>query len=227
LRLSKRGAQLIADFEGFRSRPYLDAAGVWTIGFGSTKGVGPNTKPVTRTQALERMMREIDATYGKAVDDLNREHRLMLNQNEFDALTSFVYNVGPGALSTRTSIGRLLRQKDMTAAANALLQWDKAGGRRLEGLTRRRRMERALFLESDKDTMQGYTDSEVRWIREYDKLLHESRDIDRRRVLRRVMKEQRKRIWHAAQSKANGGDGKGWEHQNRRARYKSLKARTD
>lgn len=65
----------------------------------------------------------------------------------------------------------------------------------------------------------GYTESEKRWILEYDKLLRTRRDKDRRRVLRRVMTEQRKRIWRAAQES-------GWNKQNRRARYESLLART-
>jgi predicted chitinase len=77
------------------------------------------------------------------------------------------------------------------------------------------------------DEFRGYTESEERWIKEYDKLKRENRDIDRRRVLRRVMKEQRQRIWRVAQPKSRGGDGRGWDHQNRRGRYESLKARSD
>jgi lysozyme len=227
MKISEKGAQLIADFEGFRAHPYRDAVGVWTIGYGSTKGVGPNTNPVTRTQALKRMMDEVDATYGAAVDKLNTSARLSLNQNQFDALTSFVYNVGPGGIGPDTTVGKRLRAHDFDGAADALLMWNKAGGRVLAGLTRRRSAERALFLSKPTEGLEGYTDSEKRWIREYDRLLHENRDVDRRRVLRRVMKEQRQRIWRAAQSKAKGGDGQGWEHMNRRARYKSLKARSD
>ena len=69
MRLSDRGAKLSADFEGFRSCPYRDAVGVWTIGFGSTSGVGPNTKCMSRADALKRMKREVDQTYGKAVNE--------------------------------------------------------------------------------------------------------------------------------------------------------------
>jgi hypothetical protein len=72
----------------------------------------------------------------------------------------------------------------------------------------------------------GYTDAELRRIGEYDRLLRARRDVERRRVLRRVMKAQRKRIWRAAQAKSRGGDGRGWGYQNRRARYESLLART-
>jgi predicted chitinase len=70
------------------------------------------------------------------------------------------------------------------------------------------------------DPWRGYTASELRWMREYDRLKAAGRDPDRRRVLRRVMTEQRKRVWRAAQ-----GPG-GWDHANRRARYRSLLART-
>jgi hypothetical protein len=71
-----------------------------------------------------------------------------------------------------------------------------------------------------------YTDAELRWIGEYDRLLQGNRDRDRRRVLRRVMQAQRKRIWRAAQPKPSGGDGRGWSYRNRRERYRSLLART-
>jgi hypothetical protein len=72
----------------------------------------------------------------------------------------------------------------------------------------------------------GYTDTELRWIGEYDRLLQGNRDRQRRRVLRCVMKAQRKRIWRAAQPRSRGGDGRGWRYRNRRERYRSLLART-
>jgi hypothetical protein len=73
---------------------------------------------------------------------------------------------------------------------------------------------------------ESYTDGELRWIGEYDRLLRGKREPQRRRVLRRVMKGQRKRIWRAAQPRSEGGDGRGWTYANRRARYRSLLART-
>lgn len=219
MRLSAHGAELIAGFEGFRSRSYRDAAGVWTIGFGSTKGVGPDSWPVTRTQAMNRLRWEVDEVYGRAVNQL----RVPLTQNRFDALVSFVYNVGVGALAAVSAVGRAVRSRDWDAAAAALKQWDKArvGGRlvRLPGLTRRREAEAALLVEAAADPLEGYTESERRWIREYDELVREDRGPGRRRVLRRAMREQRKRIWRAA-----AADG-GWTA-NRRKRYGSLLART-
>lgn len=76
-----------------------------------------------------------------------------------------------------------------------------------------------------RDPLSGYTASEKRWIRELDRLVREGRDPGRQRVLRRVMTEQRKRIWRAAQPRAHGGDGKGMTR-SRRRRYASLVART-
>lgn len=142
MRLGDRGARMIMEFEGYRARPYRDAVGVWTIGYGSTHGVGPNTPPISKARAERRLRHEVDTTYGKAVNQLG----LPINQHQHDALVSFVYNVGPGALSTDTGIGRALRRRHWRDAADELLRWDKAGGRALPGLTRRRQAERRLFL---------------------------------------------------------------------------------
>lgn len=143
MKFSKRGAALVMEFEGFSARPYRDSVGVWTIGYGSTAGVGPHSPPVTKAQAQARLMREVDAQYGAAINSL----RLPLNCNQFDALVSFVYNVGVGGVAPSTHVGRSLRAREWRHAADALLAWDKAGGRPLAGLTRRRHAERALFLE--------------------------------------------------------------------------------
>jgi GH24 family phage-related lysozyme (muramidase) len=214
MRLGDRGADLIKSFEGFRSCPYRDAVGVWTIGYGSTKGVGPTSRCISRAEAERRMRAEIDATYGQAVNALG----LPLNQNQFDALTSFVYNVGPGALAASTGIGQALRKRQWRRAGDELLRWNRAGGRELAGLTRRRRAERELFLRRE-DPLRHYPPRERGWIREYDRLRRQDRDPGRRRALRRLMTERRKQIWRKAQTD-------GWDGKHRRARYNSLKART-
>jgi hypothetical protein len=77
------------------------------------------------------------------------------------------------------------------------------------------------------DPLHGYTASERRLIREYDRLRSARRNRKRRIALRALMKAQRKRIWRAAQPRTGGGDGRGWDHANRRARYRSLLARTN
>lgn len=223
MKVSPAGVTLIKEFEGFPrgGRPYKDMVGVWTIGYGHTEGVGPGSPRLSEAQASELLRRDLDKKYGPAVNQLN----VKLSQHRFDALVSFVYNCGPGAISTSTRIGRALRREDWAGAADALLQWNKAGGAPVAGLTRRRKAERALFLDDD-DPLEGYTDSERAWIREYDRLVRRDADPDRRRALREAMIAQRKRIWRAAQPNDKGGDGKGWEHGHRRARYRSLKSRT-
>ena len=208
MRLSDRGARLIADFEGFRSCPYRDAVGVWTIGYGSTKGVGPNSPCLTRTQALARMKREVGATYGRAVNDVG----VKLNQNQFDALVSFVYNVGPGGVASTTGVGAALRRKDWNRAADELLKWDKAGGRTLEGLSRRRRAERKLFLTRPPVP---YTALERRELKRLKSGSARERDVARARLV-----EQARDIQRAAR-----GERDGWAKRDRGRRYKGIRAR--
>lgn len=223
MKVGNAGVTLIKEFEGFPhgGRPYRDMVGVWTIGYGHTAGVGPGSKPLTEPQARELLRRDLDLHYGPAVDAIGVE----LAQHQFDAIVSFVYNCGPGAVSSKMSVGRALRARQWQAAADALLLWDKAGGRPVAGLTRRRKAERALFLAAD-DPLEGYSDSERAWIREYDALVRADKNPERRRALKAAMADQRQKIWRAARPKSKGGDGHGWEFGHRRARYASLQART-
>jgi len=226
MELGDRGLGLIKEFEGFPygGRPYRDMVGVWTIGFGHTTGVGPNTPPITIQQASRMLREEVDARYAPTVASLN----VGFQQNQFDAIVSFVYNCGVGAIAPTTGVGKALRAKRFNAAADCLLEWNKAGGKPVAGLTRRRTAERALFLDTDDpDPLEGYTDKEIAWIREYDRLRRRSENPERRKELRAAMTTQRKCIWKLAQPKSKGGDGKGWDHGRRRDRYASLLARTD
>lgn len=141
--VSKACVELVKSFEGFRSEPYTDVVGVWTIGYGHIAGVGPRSRPLTEREAAALLERDLDESYFPAVKKLPTFASMA--QHQVDALTSFVYNLGPGAIAVDTGIGRALRGKQWATAAEEMLKWDKAGGRRLEGLTRRRRMERALF----------------------------------------------------------------------------------
>jgi GH24 family phage-related lysozyme (muramidase) len=224
MKVSARGTELVKSFEGFGGHPpgspYRDPVGVWTIGYGHIEGVGPGSRRLTEPEAAALLRRDLDAKYAPAVRNLG----LPLNQNQFDALVSFVYNVGPGGVSASTQVGRALRAKNWRAAGDALLAWDKAGGRTLPGLTRRRHAERALFLEPavEDGPAAWLTPAELRWIREFDR----GPSAERRRVLRTVMRQQRKRIWRAAQTADRGGDGRGWKHANRHDRYRSLLARS-
>lgn len=144
MRISEVGIELIKRFEGLELESYQDIAGVWTIGYGHTETAGPNQK--INTREAEELLRRDLAPRERAVGELVG---VPLNQNEFDALVSFVFNVGAGAFKTSTARKRLNRN-DRLGAAEALTWWNKAtiGGvlREVRGLTRRRASERALFL---------------------------------------------------------------------------------
>jgi lysozyme len=144
MKISEAGLRLIKSFEGFRANAYRDAIGKLTQGYGETQGVTPG-KPWTEEYASKRLAERINNDYAPAVRNLG----LVLNQHEFDALCSVVYNLGPGVLARGRSLGDALRSGNRRQAADAILLYDKAGSppRALPGLTRRRQQERALFLK--------------------------------------------------------------------------------
>ncbi len=139
-RINGVGLDLIKDFEGLRLNSYRDAVGVWTIGYGHTRTAGPGQR-ITNAQATA-LLREDVANFENAV---TRAVRVPITENQFAALVSFAYNVGSGALNSSTLLRRL-NAGDSFGAADELLRWNRAGGRVLAGLTRRRVAERELFL---------------------------------------------------------------------------------
>lgn len=148
MQISARGLRLIADFEGLRLDSYPDPGSgdePWTIGYGTT--IYPDGRKVkkgdtcTQEQALEYL--RYDAK--KFTDAVNRAVRVPVNQNQFDALVSFTYNLGEGALSRSTLLTKL-NSHDYRSAADEFGKWIYAGGRILGGLVRRRSAERDLFL---------------------------------------------------------------------------------
>ncbi len=145
MRTSENGVELIKRFEGLELEAYQDIAGIWTIGYGHTGAdVQPGMK-ISERDAEELLRRDLKPRE-QAVDGAVK---VPLNQNEFDALVSFVYNVGASAFRGSTALKRL-NKGDRVGAADALTWWNKAtvGGvlREVLGLTRRRAAERALFL---------------------------------------------------------------------------------
>nr|WP_228035566.1 lysozyme [Oculatella sp. LEGE 06141] len=138
--INTQGLELLKSFEGLRLTAYRDAVGVWTIGYGTTTGVRPGMR-ITQSQA-EALLRQDLLRFETAVNNLVK---VPLTDNQFSALVSFTYNVGERALGTSTLL-RLLNQGNYRGAANEFLRWNKAGGRVLAGLTRRRNAERTLFL---------------------------------------------------------------------------------
>ena len=148
MNLSTRGLELIQSFEGYHTAlpdgscvAYLCPARVPTIGWGCTEGVRLGMH-WTRAEADAAFLREL-SKFERAVDRLVT---VDLNQNEFDALVSFAYNCGEGALS-KSTILKKLNKDDRAGAAQAFHAWNKGGGRVLPGLVRRRREESQLFLE--------------------------------------------------------------------------------
>ena len=146
MHISDNGLDLIKQFEGFRSAPYLDPVGIPTIGYGATYYPGGRRVRMTDTPITEPfasdMLRHQVTTYGDGID---RYAQVPLTQNQFDALVSWAYNVGLEGARTSTLM-RKLNEGDYVGAADQLMRWNKAGGREVRGLTRRREAERALFM---------------------------------------------------------------------------------
>ena len=146
MKTSQSGISLIKGFEGKRLNAYDDGVGVWTIGFGTIKY--PNgvrvKKGDTCTEAQAESYLKNDLV--KFENAINRLVKVPLNQNQFDALSSFTYNLGETNLSSSTLLKKL-NAKDYAGAADQFLRWNKAGGKVMSGLTRRREAERNLFLK--------------------------------------------------------------------------------
>lgn len=145
MRTSENGVDLIKRFEGLELQAYQDIAGIWTIGYGHT---GPDVEPGMRIS--ERDAEELLKTDLRPREEaVSRLVSVSLNQNEFDALVSFIYNVGIEAFRKSTARKRL-NANNRLGAAEALTWWNKAtvSGvlREVNGLTRRRASERGLFL---------------------------------------------------------------------------------
>ena len=141
--VSDRGADFVAGFEGFSAKAYWDVDH-YSIGYG-TRANSPS-EVVSRAEARERLERHLNETAAPAVLGLAESIGLRLAQHELDALASFVYNLGEGSIGPGWTMGRAIRSKDRRRIADAFLLYDKAGGQRMAGLTRRRQAERALFL---------------------------------------------------------------------------------
>lgn len=144
MKVSNNGIALIKLFEGLELESYQDIAGVWTIGYGHTETAGPNQR-ISEREAEDLLRRDLGPRE-RAVEQLVS---VALNQNEFDALVSLVFNIGATAFRNSTARRRLNRN-DRIGAADAIGWWNKAtiSGvlREVRGLTRRRAAEKALFL---------------------------------------------------------------------------------
>jgi lysozyme len=147
-RLSQRGAGFVARFEGCVLRMYNDPTNNATIGVGHLIHLGPINgrepeefrRGITRKRALELLMGDA----GKAASSVRRLIKVPLNQQQFDALVSFTFNCGEGALASST-LRKRLNRREYAAVPTELNKWVLSGGKRLPGLVRRRKAEGVLF----------------------------------------------------------------------------------
>ena len=133
-------AGFISSFEGCRLSAYKCSAGVWTIGYGHTKGVREGDT-CTEEQAKEWLIDDIRETQTLLAHYIN----VPVSEGEFVALVSLAFNVGVGALM-KSKLLRKLNSSDREGAAEEFLDFDLANGKRIAGLTRRRKKEHDLFL---------------------------------------------------------------------------------
>ena len=143
---SDKGIELIKRFEGLSLKPYLCPANVPTIGYGNTfykngKKVTLNDKPITEQKAVE-MLRQSLEKFEQYVDSYTTDS---ITQNQFDALVSFCYNLGPANLKSSTLLKKVNANQNDPTIKDEFLKWTKAGGRKLAGLVKRREAEAALY----------------------------------------------------------------------------------
>ena len=140
MHVSEEGLKLIKFFEGCKLNAYKCAAGVWTCGWGTTKGVLPGDV-WSQEKADFRLWRELDEEYEQYIKDFVD---VPLNQNQFDALVSWTYNLGPTNLKNSTLLKKL-NNGEYDEVPTQIKRWTKANGKELEGLIKRREAEALLF----------------------------------------------------------------------------------
>lgn len=158
MKISEKGLSMIERFEGCLLKSSNKLDGVWTIGYGQTGSYyGKRVRRGMTTTKAEAHAWLRDHSIKTYEDAVTQAVKVPLNQNQFDALVSFAYNVGVGALKQSTAL-RKLNVGDYAGAADALTMWTKCNGKVLAGLVRRRKEERALFLTPVTQTNTGNTD---------------------------------------------------------------------
>jgi len=144
----KAGIEMIKTFEGFRAAPYKCSAGVPTIGYGATfypggKKVTMTDAAITEEQAVE-LLANMLVSFEKYVDSYCVD---TITQNQFDALVSFAYNLGPANLKASTLLKKVNANPNDESIKLEFLKWVKAGGKTLKGLVRRREAEADLYFK--------------------------------------------------------------------------------
>lgn len=146
MKISKNGIDLITKFEGFKSRPYLCPSGIPTIGYGNTyypdgMKVKISDPPVNENQANE-LLKNILSKFESGVSQCLTKS---INQNQFDALVSFAFNIGLGNFKKSTLLKKVNINPVDPTIKNEFLRWNKSGGKVLNGLIRRRESEYSLY----------------------------------------------------------------------------------
>src|SRR5690606_8478401 len=139
------GIDLIRNFESLRLNAYDDGVGVWTIGYGTTKYPGGVRVKKGDVCTLDQAKAYMQHDLKKFEQTVNSTVKVPVNQNQFDALVSLAYNIGPTAFEESTLVKRL-NEKNYKAAAEQCDLWVNARGKRLQGLVNRRAIEKELFL---------------------------------------------------------------------------------
>jgi len=147
LTTSDNGIALIKRFEGYRSSPYICPAGVPTIGYGTTiypdgRKVSTNDADIKESEATSYLKHDVAAFES----DVNKLVKSDINQSQFDALVSFAYNLGAGALKRSTLLKKVNADPNDPSIKDEFLRWVNAGGKKLKGLVLRRDAEAQLYL---------------------------------------------------------------------------------
>ena len=147
MKISQRGLELIKDFEGLSLNPYLDAVNIPTIGYGSTyyrdgKKVTLNDKTISQDEANSLLEHIANRDFA---DKIFPSIKVKVTQSQFDAMVSLAYNIGAGAFLKSTLLKKV-NAGDFVGAGEEFLRWNKAGGKEVLGLTKRRQREKQLFL---------------------------------------------------------------------------------
>lgn len=151
MKVSQNGLKLIEEFEGCRLVAYQDSVGVWTIGYGHTKNV-KRGQTITKEQAEHYLLQDV-AKAEKNVNSYDSVYRW--NQNQFDALVSFAFNIG--SINQLTNNGK----RSISEISNKILAYNKEGGKVLSGLTKRRQAEKALFDKATKEEREVVADMQT------------------------------------------------------------------
>lgn len=205
MRTSARGLALIKHFEGFPNNgcPYRDPIGIPTRGYGRIEGITMGSPCISEAEASRELVQLLASSYEPHVRTLG----LPLNQNQFDTITSAVYNLGPGVLARGRSLGDALRSGNRFRVGAALLLYVNAGGRPFLGLIRRRNAERKLYLSP----AYGVRFSDL------------ERVLMRRKLTpatRRALRAQARKVQLAARATPGG-----WKKHDREDRFQALRRR--